>query len=167
MKNVILIGMPGAGKSTVGVILAKVLGFRFIDSDLLIQEQEGCLLKDIIKAKGTEGFRSIENQVNQDINTENAVIATGGSVIYCPEAMEHLRSIGIIVYIDLSFETLKRRLGNIRQRGVVFREGQTLKSIYDERCPYYDKYAHITINGENMGIEELMEKIANMVKGML
>lgn len=167
MKNVVLIGMPGAGKSTIGVILAKVLGFSFIDSDLLIQEQEGCLLKDIIKEKGIEGFQTIENQVNRSINTENSVIATGGSIIYCPEAMDHLRKIGIVVYIELSYETINKRLGNIRQRGVVFREGQTLKSLYEERCPLYEKYAHITINGENMGVEELMEKIVHAVKDQL
>lgn len=164
MKNVVLIGMPGAGKSTIGVILAKVLGFSFIDSDLLIQEQEGCLLKDIIKEKGIEGFQAIENQVNCEIDTENTVIATGGSIIYCPEAMEHLRNIGIVVYIKLSYETINQRLGNIRQRGVVFREGQTLKSLYDERCPLYEKYAHITVNGENLGVEEVMERIAQEVK---
>lgn len=167
MKNVVLIGMPGAGKSTIGVILAKVLGFSFINSDLLIQEQEGCLLKDIIKEKGIEGFQTIENQVNRSINTENSVIATGGSIIYCPEAMDHLRKIGIVVYIELSYETINKRLGNIRQRGVVFREGQTLKSLYEERCPLYEKYAHITINGENMGVEELMEKIVHAVKDQL
>ena len=164
MENVVLIGMPGAGKSTVGVILAKVLGYRFIDSDLLIQEQEGCLLKDIIETKGTEGFRTIENQVNCNIHTDHSVIATGGSIIYCQEAMEHLRSIGVVVYIKLDYETIKDRLDNIRQRGVVFREGQTLESLYEERCPLYETYAHITVDGENMGVEELMEKIANAVK---
>ncbi|NLK28118.1 MAG: shikimate kinase [Clostridiales bacterium] len=167
MKNIVLIGMPGAGKSTIGVILAKVIGFSFIDSDLLIQEQEGCLLKDIIAKKGLDGFQVIENQVNQDIETENAVIATGGSVIYCPEAMEHLGNIGIIVYIKLSYKTIKNRLGNIRQRGVVFREGQSLKSLYEERCPLYEKYADITVDGENLSMEELMEKIYNMVKELL
>jgi len=167
MKNVVLIGMPGAGKSTIGVILAKVLGFSFIDSDLLIQEQEGCLLKDIIKEKGIEGFQAIENQVNCEIDTVNTVIATGGSIIYCPEAMEHLRNIGIVVYIQLSYDTIHQRLGNIRQRGVVFREGQTLKSLYDERCPLYEKYAHLTVNGENLGVEEVMERIAQALKDKL
>jgi shikimate kinase len=160
MKNVILIGMPGAGKSTIGVILAKVLGYSFIDSDLLIQEKEKCLLKDIIEKEGLEGLIAVEEQVNADISTENAVIATGGSVIYGPRAMEHLRSIGVVVYIRLSYETIENRLGNIRQRGVVLRKGQTLKSLYEERCPLYERYAHVIVDGEGLGMEELMERIA-------
>ncbi len=159
MRNIVLIGMPGAGKSTVGVILAKVIGFHFIDSDLLIQEQEQCLLKDIIERDGLEGLIAIEEQVNKSIQTEHAVIATGGSVIYGAEAMEHLRSIGTVVYIRLSFETINQRLGNIKQRGVVFREGQTLQSLYEERCPYYEKYAHIIIDAEGLDTEEVMEAI--------
>jgi len=155
--------MPGAGKSTVGVILAKVLGFRFIDSDLLIQEQEGCLLKDIIDRNSQEGLITVENQVNRDIITSNTVIATGGSVVYCTEAMEHLREIGTVVYIKLSCETIDNRLENIRQRGVVFQDGQTLEDLYKERCPLYERYAHIVIDGEGLGMEELMEKIAREV----
>jgi shikimate kinase len=165
MRNIVLIGMPGAGKSTVGVILAKVLGFHFIDSDLLIQEQENCLLKDIIERDGLEGLIAIENQVNRDIRTQNSVIATGGSVIYGKEAMNHLREIGIVVYIKLSFETIDNRLGNIKQRGVVFREGQTLQSLYEERCPLYEKYAHIIVDGEELSMEELMDRIVKSVRG--
>ncbi|MDF2514361.1 MAG: hypothetical protein K0S04_4227 [Herbinix sp.] len=160
MKNVVLIGMPGAGKSTIGVILAKVLGYRFIDSDLLIQEQEKCLLKDIIERDGLEGLLRIEEQVNSDIKVEESVIATGGSVIYGERAMEHLREIGTVVYIQLSYETIDNRLDNIKQRGVVFQEGQTLQDLYVERCPLYEKYAHIIVNAENLGMEEVMEKIA-------
>jgi shikimate kinase len=161
MDNIVLIGMPGAGKSTVGVILAKVLGRSFLDSDLLIQEQEGKLLKDIIEAQGLEGYLAVENQVNRDIWADKSVIATGGSVIYCPEAMEHLRSIGTVVYIKLSYATINDRLGNIRQRGVVLRKDQNLRSLYEERCPLYEKYAHLIIDGEGLGMEELMEKIAS------
>ena len=164
MKNVVLIGMPGAGKSTIGVILAKVMGYQFIDSDLLIQEQEKCLLKDIIERDGLEGLLYIEEQVNSKISVKESVIATGGSVIYGENAMKHLREIGIVVYIQLSYETINNRLGNIRQRGVVFREGQTLKDLYVERCPLYEKYAHITVNAENLGIEEVMEKIVREVR---
>ena len=163
MKNIVLIGMPGAGKSTVGVILAKVLGYRFIDSDLLIQEQEKCLLKDIIERDGLNGLLRVEEQVNSEINSEESVIATGGSVIYGPKAMEHLRRIGTVVYIQLSYETINDRLDNIRQRGVVFQEGQTLKDLYEERCPLYEKYAHIIVNAEKLGMEEVMEKIAREV----
>lgn len=161
-----LIGMPGAGKSTVGVILAKVLGKNFIDSDLLIQEQEGMLLKDIIKKVGQQGYIDIENQVNQDIFVENTVIATGGSVVYCPEAMEHFSNTSKIVYIKLSYDTINKRLGNIKQRGVVLRDGQTLLDLYEERIPLYERYAHITIDCEGLEIEELMERICIEVQSI-
>lgn len=163
MKNIVLIGMPAAGKSTIGVILAKVLGFNFLDTDLLIQDQEKCLLKDIILRDGVDGFIAIENQVNLKLTTKNSVIATGGSIIYGAEAMEHLRKIGIVVYLQLSYETIKDRLGNIKQRGVVLREGQTLETLYQERCPLYEKYAHIIVDSEGLGTEELMGKIADVV----
>lgn len=159
MNNIVLIGMPGAGKSTVGVILAKVLGMNFIDSDILIQKQEGLLLKDIIKKEGQTGYLAIENQVNRDILVDNTVIATGGSVVYCSDAMEHFRNISTIVYIKLTFDTIRQRLGNIRKRGVVLRDGQTLYDLYQERCPLYEKYAHIIVDAEGLGIEELMERI--------
>lgn len=165
MKNIVLIGMPGCGKSTVGVILAKVMGFNFIDSDLLIQEQEKCLLKDIIEKDGLKGLIAIEEQVNSDIHVENSVIATGGSVIYGARAMEHLREIGTVVYIRLNYETIAERLDNIKQRGVVFKEGQSLKSLYEERCPLYEQYAHIIVDAKGLGMEELMDKIVQKVTG--
>lgn len=164
MGNIVLIGMPGAGKSTVGVILAKVLGMNFIDSDLLIQDQEGMLLKDIIKKEGLQGYIDIENQVNKNISVENTVIATGGSVVYCRGAMEHFRETAKVVYIKLKYDTISRRLGNIRQRGVVLRDGQTLLDLHKERTPLYKKYAHITIEAEGLGMEELMEMICMEVK---
>lgn len=164
MKNIVLIGMPGAGKSTIGVILAKVMGYHFIDSDLLIQEREQCLLKDIIERDGLEGLIFVEEQVNSEIDVEKTVIATGGSVIYGAKAMEHLREIGIVIYIKLSYDTIHKRLGNIKQRGVVFREGQTLKSLYEERCPLYEKYAHIIVDCEKLTLEESMEKIMEAVR---
>ena len=164
MKNIVLVGMPSAGKSTIGIILAKVLGYQFLDSDLLIQEQEKELLKDIIDKRGIDGFLAIENQINREIDTDHTVIATGGSVIYGKEAMEHLQETGIIVYIKLTLQTISERLGNIKQRGVVLRKGQTLKMLYEERCPLYEKYAHITVDGENLNTEELMENIKNALK---
>lgn len=167
MDNIVLVGMPGAGKSTVGVILAKVMGMNFIDSDLLIQEQEGMLLKDIIKREGQEEYINIENQVNKDISVNNTVIATGGSVVYCPEAMEHFREISKVVYIKLSFDTINKRVGNIKRRGVVLRDGQTLFDLYQERTPLYEKYAHIVVNSEGLGIEELMERISMEVRDRL
>ena len=163
-ENIILIGMPGAGKSTIGVLLAKALGYKFIDSDLLIQEKAGCLLKDIIKEKGLEGLIDIEERVNASIEAERTVIATGGSVIYGAKAMQHLKSIGKVVYIKLSFESIASRLGNIRQRGVVMRQGQTLLDLYNERCPLYEKYADIVVDAEGLGIEEVLEKIVLKIR---
>lgn len=159
MKNLVLIGMPGAGKSTVGVILAKVMGFQFIDTDLVIQERENRLLRDIIKEDGLERFIEIEDNINQSINATKSVISPGGSVVYGEKAMEHFREIGIVIYIKLSFKTVKKRLGNIKERGVVLKEGQNLKDIYDERCLLYEKYAHITVDAENMDVESVMECI--------
>lgn len=124
MNNITLIGMPGAGKSTLGVVLAKILGYEFLDSDLLIQKEEKRRLYQIIDEEGEEGFKTIENRVNASIDTENTVIATGGSVVYCSEAMEHLKSIGKVVYLSLSLESLEKRLGNLKKRGVLLKEGQ-------------------------------------------
>lgn len=163
-NNIVLIGMPGAGKSTMGVILAKVLGYRFVDADLLIQEQEGRLLRDIIEQDGLDRFIEIENQVNASIRTENTIIATGGSVIYGREAMEHLREIGTVIYIRLSYATINERLGNIKQRGVVLKEGQNLSDLYEERCPLYEKYAHLVADSEGLDTEQLMELIVKILE---
>ena len=154
MKNVVLIGMPGCGKSTVGVVLAKILGYRFLDSDLLIQESENRLLHDIIEQEGIEGFEAIENKVNASIDVKRSVIATGGSVVYGREAMEHLKKIGILVYIKLPCEEINRRLGNLEQRGVAIRKNQTLKDLYNERVPLYEKYADITVEEKNLTISQ-------------
>lgn len=151
--------MPGAGKSTIGVILAKVMGYRFVDSDLVIQEEEHRLLKDIIAEDGVEEFVKIENRINASLDVDKSVIATGGSVIYGAEAMEHLREIGTVVYIRLRYEEIRARLGDLSQRGVVLREGQTLLDLYNERCPLYEKYAHIAVDGDRMQIVEVMEAI--------
>lgn len=159
MNNIILIGMPGVGKSTIGVILAKILGYQFLDTDLLIQEEEKKLLKDIIDEKGTDGFIEVENRVNSQIQAERAVIATGGSVVYGKEAMEHLKSIGTVVYLKQSLHMLEKRLRNIRNRGVVLKKGQTLKDLYKERTVLYEKYADITVDEYGMGIEETVEAV--------
>ena len=157
--NIVLIGMPGVGKSTVGVILAKVLGYQFVDADLVIQQQEGKLLCEIIEEAGTEGFIEVENRVNAALDATHSIIATGGSVIYGKEAMEHLQSIGRIVYLKVSFETLEKRLADIKGRGVVLKKGQDLKALFDERSPLYEKYADIQISEENLGVEQTVEKI--------
>ena len=159
MENIVLIGMPGVGKSTVGVIAAKQLGYQFVDADLLIQKQEKRLLREIIAQEGVDGFIQIENQVNASIETDRTVIATGGSVVYGREAMEHLRKISTVVYLKLSYQALKKRLGNLKNRGVVLREGQTLRDLYEERVVLYEKYADIVIDEENKGIEETLQYI--------
>ena len=159
MNNIILIGMPGAGKSTLGVILAKVLGYEFMDSDLLIQKQEKRRLHQIISQEGIEGFKHIENRVNASIETENTVIATGGSVVYCEEAMQHLKSIGKVVYLKLPLRSLTRRLGNLKGRGVVLKEGQSLRDLYEERSPLYEMYADIVINEEGKDLEASLQAV--------
>ena len=159
MNNITLIGMPGAGKSTLGVVLAKVLGYQFLDADLLIQKQEKRRLHQIISEEGIEGFKAIENRVNASIEAENTVIATGGSVVYCEEAMEHLKKIGKVVYLKLSLEALSRRLGNLKGRGVVLKEGQTLKSLYEERIPLYEKYADLVVDEEGKDLEASLQAV--------
>ena len=164
MNNITLIGMPGAGKSTIGVVLAKVLGYQFLDSDLLIQKQEKRRLSEIIEEEGYKGFIDVENRVNASIEAENTVIATGGSVVYCEEAMEHLKSIGTVVYLKLSLNALSKRLGNLKGRGVLLREGQTLTNLYEERTPLYEKYADIVIDEEGKDLEASLEILLKTLK---
>ncbi len=154
-KNVILIGMPGSGKSTIGVVLAKLLCYQFVDMDIVIQEQEKRLLREIIADEGNDGFMEIENRVN----AEYTVIAPGGSVIYGREAMEHLKEIGTIVYLKLSYKSLEERLGDLRARGVVLKDGYTLRDLYNERTPLYEKYADIIMDEGNMDLISTVESI--------
>lgn len=154
--NIILIGMPSSGKSTVGVVLAKALGYRFVDSDLVIQERTGLLLSEIIHAQGLDGFNKIENEINASLDYHKAVIATGGSAVYGVDAMEHLKSIGTVVYIELSYEALCERIGDLTERGVSIRVGQSFRDLYEERVPLYEKYADITIHAEDLSIRELV-----------
>ena len=164
MNNVVLIGMPGAGKSTVGVVLAKKMGYRFMDSDLVIQERKGMLLHQIIEEKGIDGFIKVENDINASLNTQQSVIATGGSAIYGAEAMEHLKDIGTVVYLKLSYEAVENRLGDLNERGVAVREGQSLSDLYEERIPYSEKYADITIDCENKMIKDIVTEIMSAMK---
>lgn len=164
MNNITLIGMPGVGKSTLGVVLAKVLGYQFIDADLLIQKEEKRKLSVIIEQEGPEGFKKIENRINASIEAENTVIATGGSVVYCEEAMEHLKSIGKVVYLKLSLKPLSRRLGNLKGRGVLLKEGQTLRDLYRERIPLYEKYADITVDEEGKNLEECLQALLALLE---
>lgn len=157
--NIVLIGMPGVGKSTVGVILAKMIGYQFTDADLLIQKQEGKLLHEIIGEKGTDGFIEIEERVNASIEASHTIIATGGSVVYGKKAMEHLSRIGTVVYLKVPYDTLEKRLEDIKGRGVVLKEGQTLRTLYDERTPLYEKYADIEISEDGLNVEQTVEKL--------
>lgn len=165
MENVTLIGMPGVGKSTLGVVLAKVLGYQFLDSDLLIQKEEKRRLPQIIEQEGVEGFKKIENRVNASIDVCETVIATGGSVVYCDEAMNHLKSIGKVVYLKLSQESLSKRLGNLKGRGVLLKKGQTLESLYNERIPLYEKYADIVVDEEGKDLETSLQAVLDALKG--
>ena len=163
-RNITLIGMPGAGKSTVGVVLAKVLGYRFVDSDLLIQEQTGKLLHQLITELPDEGFLELENRVNAGLAADRSVIATGGSAVYGEEAMEHLREISTVVYLRLSCGSLKERLGDLHERGVVLKPGQTLEDLMAARTPLYERYAHVSIDGEHMDIREIVKAVTSALQ---
>lgn len=163
MKNIVLIGMPGVGKSTVGVILAKSLGYQFIDSDLLIQSKEKRLLREIIANDGLERFIEIENEVNRSIRNTDAVIATGGSAIYGKEAMEYFYETAIVVYLKLDYEELYRRIEDPVKRGVVLRPNQTFRDLYDERCPLYEKYSHYVVDAQGLEIGTFMQKIRSVI----
>ncbi len=154
--NIVLIGMPSCGKSTIGVVLAKALGYRFVDSDLVIQERTGKLLSEIIEEEGIDVFNKIENDTNASLDYHRAIIATGGSVIYGEEAMEHLRSIGTVVYIELPFEVLEERIGDLNARGVSIKEGQSFIELYKERKPLYEKYADIVVPTQGLSIREVV-----------
>lgn len=158
-KNIILTGMPGAGKSTVGVLLAKALGMDFVDTDILIQNEENTTLQDIIDSRGLDEFLNVENRVLSNIRMENTVIATGGSAVYGKEAMANLAKNATIVYLKLSPKILETRLSNIKTRGVVIKEGQTIADLFNERDPLYVKYADIILDTDNIEIEETVEKI--------
>ncbi|MBO6240407.1 MAG: shikimate kinase [Butyrivibrio sp.] len=157
--NIVLIGMPASGKSTVGVILAKILGYNFIDADIVIQEKEGRKLSEIIQTEGVDGFIDIENRINSEIEAEKTIIATGGSVVYGKEAMDHYKNIGKIVYLKVSMDVLTKRLNDVKQRGVVMKDGQSLVSLYNERTPLYDKYADYTIDEKDHTMEEVVADI--------
>ena len=162
-KNIILIGMPGVGKSTVGVVLAKKLGYAFVDADLVIQSREGKLLYEIIAERGVEGFWRLEEAVGESVETERTVIATGGSPVYGKKAMAHYKRIGTVVYLSLPLEGIRERLGDLTERGVTLKEGQDLDGLYVERQPLYERYADATVDCEGLSIREIVEKIAALV----
>lgn len=161
--NITLIGMPGAGKSTVGVVLAKRMGMDFIDTDLIIQKEYNKTLSEIINEKGIEEFKKVENDVISKLELDNTIIATGGSAVYGKEAMKHLRDISKVVYIQLSEENIEDRLGDLNERGVVLEDGETLQELYDERIPLYKKYAHIIVNADDMVLREVVKNIEKVM----
>ncbi|MBQ9041485.1 MAG: shikimate kinase [Eggerthellaceae bacterium] len=165
-NNIVLIGMPGAGKSTLGIVLAKILNKSFIDADLLIQNQCDKTLQKIIDALGPEGFIAVENEVLSEIEATNTVIATGGSAVYSDAAMKHLAQIGTIVYLEISYESLVSRLNDLQERGVVLKGGisMSLRELYDERKPLYEQYADITVNVDDLNITAAARKVASAVE---
>ena len=167
MNNVVMVGMPGSGKSTIGVILAKSLGFDFVDTDLVICKREGKKLQEIIDTEGLERFLEIEQQVGEEISPVNSVVATGGSMILSDEAMKNLKKDGIVVYVEVPLEILKKRITNMKTRGIAFKKGETLEDIFRVRTPLYEKYADITITAdENTVPEDCVNQIVERIEKM-
>ena len=162
--NIVLIGMPGCGKSTVGVLLAKALGYDYIDCDLLIQKKSGMKLQDIINTRGIDAFLAEEESVLSSLEAERAVIATGGSAIYSEAGMMHLKRNAVTVYISLPLEEIERRLTNIKTRGVAMSAGTTIADLYAQRCPLYEKYADVTLHAADLSIEETVERAAARIE---
>lgn len=162
-NNVILIGMPGVGKSSAGVVLAKALGYQFVDADIVIQNEEGMLLSEIIDKEGIDGFIAVEDRINASINVKRSVIATGGSAVYGINAMKHYKEIGKIVYLRARFDTINTRLSNLKGRGVAIKENQNLKDLYDERSVLYEKYADVTVDLDDLTISETVGKIKSLI----
>ena len=163
-SNVVLIGMSGAGKSTLGVLLAKSLGKSFLDTDLLIQQKEGMLLQQILDLRGSEFFLALEEEVIASLEAENCVIATGGSVVYSQKAMHALQKNATVVYLDVDYEEIAKRLSNITTRGIVFKGSSTLRSVYEERLPLYQKYADLTLQCPHANIEASVEQIVKALR---
>jgi shikimate kinase len=162
-NNIVLIGMPGVGKSTVGVLLAKALGRYFLDTDVFIQAIQGRTLQEIIDREGLATFCRIEEQYVLCLDLSHVVLATGGSVVYSEPAMQHLAAHGVIVHLDLPVEKIEERIGNLPARGVVIEKGQTIRSLYDQRQPLYRRYAQLTLDCTGKSHEQIVAEIAAML----
>ncbi|MBU5435282.1 shikimate kinase [Pseudoflavonifractor sp. MSJ-37] len=165
MKNITLIGMPGSGKSTVGVLLAKTLGFGFIDTDLVIQTREGALLQEVVDSHTNDEFLDIEADVICSVDCDRTVIAPGGSVICRARGIEHLRALGKVVYLKVPCEALEQRIQNMGSRGIAFKPGETLRDIYEYRAPLYEKYADIVVDGDKGSLEETLSAVLQALIG--
>jgi len=163
-KNIVLIGMPGAGKSTVGVLIAKTLGMSFVDTDLIIQEKEGRLLQDIIDRDGVEKFLRVEEEVILQFDRGNCVVATGGSVIYRNDSIKHLKKNGKLIYLKLRYDEIEQRINNMSSRGIAIGKGQKLIDLFNERVVLYERHADIIVNCSDSTIEDVVLKITNLVR---
>ncbi len=163
-RNIVLIGMPGSGKSTIGKLLAKKLNKTAIDGDVLIEKQEGMSLQEIINTKGNDYFTKLEDEVLSNLECDNYVISPGGSVCYYPNAMKHLAEIAEIVYLKVSFEELEKRINNLDSRGIVFKPNQSFKDLYNERTPLYEKYAGLIIDSTGLNPKETTKLLLELLQ---
>lgn len=166
MENLTLIGMPGSGKSTVGVVLAKTLGFSFLDVDLVIQERQGALLQELLNRHGDQGFLDLEGETIRSLSPKRTVLAPGGSCVLREFAMAHLQSLGPIVYLRLSYPALEGRIHNLATRGIAFAPGQTLKDVYDQRRPLYERWADLTVDADGQRLEDTLAAVIQAVKSL-
>lgn len=162
-NNIILIGMPGCGKTTLGTELSEIIGYGYIDSDSVIVAREGKRLNEIIEDVGREAFLDIEAKVNSELSANRCVIATGGSVIYRDAAMRKLKEMGTVVYLKLPYEVIAKRLGDLKKRGVALKEGFTLKDLYEERTPLYEKYADIAVELHGDSIQKSVAEVVRAI----
>jgi shikimate kinase len=161
--NIILIGMPGAGKSTVGVLLAKRLGYQFVDTDLLLQTQQNRRLQQIIAENGLDAFKRLEEEILCNLQASHSVVATGGSAVYSQRAMARLKQLGLLVFIDIPLAVLLQRVNDMDSRGLVIGPDETYEDLYRERQPLYRKYAEVTIEGGGLTVESIAAIIEEAV----
>ena len=167
MANIVLIGMPGCGKSTVGVLLAKALQMDFIDTDIVLQQQQGKKLQEILDQIGNDAFLKLEEDCVRGLDYDHTVIATGGSVVYGKSAMRHLHENGLVVYIQLPYDEIERRLSNLATRGVTLKKGQTLRNLYDERIPLYEAEADYVFEAEKGDVQKTVVDLAQQLSARM